>query len=117
VYIAPMHMDRYLGPDEVRGHVVALHRSDSRHLSGSMAAPEPAAPTEGFGKLLAGALTDVNDAQLSSMNMAQRMITDPDSVDIHDLTIAMAEANLSLSMSKALSDRAIRPYREIISVR
>ena len=39
------------------------------------------------------------------------MITDPESVDVHDVTIALAEANLSLSMTKAIIDRAIRAYR------
>jgi flagellar hook-basal body complex protein FliE len=112
-----MQMDRYLGPGEVEGHVVTLRRSDPRHLSGTQAPAQPAAATESFGRLLSSALSDVNDLQINSMNLAQRMVTDPDSVDIHDLTIAMAEANLSLSMTKALADRAIRAYREIISVR
>jgi flagellar hook-basal body complex protein FliE len=51
------------------------------------------------------------------MEMAQAMITDPDSVDIHDVTIALAEANLSLSMTKAIMDRAIRAYQEIVNLR
>ena len=45
------------------------------------------------------------------------MITDPDSVDVHDVTIALAEANLALSMTKAVVDRALAAYREIINVR
>ncbi|MBN1836230.1 MAG: flagellar hook-basal body complex protein FliE [Spirochaetales bacterium] len=76
-----------------------------------------AGPEEGFGRALAAALGQVNDLQTRSMDMAQAMITDPDSVDIHDVTIALAEANLSLSMTKAIMDRAIRAYQEIINVR
>jgi flagellar hook-basal body complex protein FliE len=77
----------------------------------------PPSPTASFGKLLFQAFGRVNDMQLESINMAQRMITDPDSVNVHDITIAMAEANLSLSMTKAIADRAIRAYREIINLR
>ena len=117
MYITPMRFDRYLGPEQVDGHVVALEQSDPRHLTGIRAAQPSRAPADGFGRLLTDALEGVNELQMRTRTLAQKMITDPDSVDIHDLTIAMAEANLSLSMSKALADRAIRAYREIISVR
>ena len=45
------------------------------------------------------------------------MLTDPNSVDIHDITLASAKATLSLSITKELMDRAIRAYKEIINVR
>jgi flagellar hook-basal body complex protein FliE len=51
------------------------------------------------------------------MDLTQRMITAPDSVDVHDVTIALAEANLAISMTKAIVDRALTAYREIINVR
>jgi flagellar hook-basal body complex protein FliE len=109
-----------LSASGLSGHIVELARSDPRHLTSSLApkTPAPAAgPEEGFGRALAAALGQVNDLQTRSMTMAQAMITDPDSVDIHDVTIALAEANLSLSMTKAIMDRAIRAYQEIINVR
>jgi flagellar hook-basal body complex protein FliE len=101
------------------GHIVDLARTDPRHLTGSLtpAPPAPTGPEEGFGHALAQALGQVNDLQNRSMDLAQAMITDPDSVDIHDVTIALAEANLSLSMTKAIMDRAIRAYQEIVNVR
>lgn len=108
-----------LSASGLSGHVIELARTDPRHLASSLA-PKPVQPTgpeEGFGRTLAAALGQVNDLQTRSMNMAQAMITDPDSVDIHDVTIALAEANLSLSMTKAIMDRAIRAYQEIINVR
>ena len=75
------------------------------------------ATAAGFGDLLVQALGRTNEMQLDTMRLSQQMITDPDSVNIHDVTIAMAEANLSLSMTKAIADRAIKAYREIISTR
>jgi flagellar hook-basal body complex protein FliE len=74
-------------------------------------------PVTGFKRLLAQAFGAVNDKQIDSTRLGQQMITDPESVNVHDITIAMAEANLSLSMTKAIVDRALRAYREIISTR
>jgi flagellar hook-basal body complex protein FliE len=118
----------------VQGHQVELKRSDPRHLAGSAGSSGSAAsagslrlpgsassatPTteSEFGKLFVSALNQVNDLQNRSMAMSEAMITDPESVDIHDITVALAEANLALSMTKAIVDRAIRAYRELLSVR
>lgn len=119
----------YLAIRELRGDAVSLTRTDPRHLRGfsrankaSMASPTAvtsltASPEANFGELLSRAFNQVNELQYNSMELGQRMITDPESIDIHDVTIAMAEANLSLSMTKAIVDRALRAYKEIISTR
>lgn len=109
----------YLSASDVSGHIVSLKRTDPRHLLGSVREVTglEVTPTEGFGRLLAQAFSSVNDQQIKADRLGRRMITDPDSVNVHDITIAMAEANLSLSMTKAIADRALRAYREIISIR
>lgn len=112
----------YLAVRELRGDTIRLTRTDPRHLGGfskvskasNVAAVSPEAD---FGELLARAFNQVNELQNNSMELGQRLITDPESIDIHDVTIAMAEANLSLSMTKAIVDRALRAYKEIISTR
>ena len=121
-----------LSPLSVQGHVVELSRTDPRHLSGSVAAgrtsaasgaqgtADPASvgtPTSGFGRLFFDALNNVNELQHTTMDLTETMLTDPDSVDIHDVTVAIAEANLALSMTKAIMDRAIRAYQEVINTR
>ena len=45
------------------------------------------------------------------------MIIDPESVDPHDVTIAMAKANTALALTKAVVDKSLRAYKEIISIR
>ena len=35
------------------------------------------------------------------------MLVDPDSVDAHDVTIAMAKANLSLNITRTVLDRVV----------
>jgi flagellar hook-basal body complex protein FliE len=107
-----------LSPGELTGNVVQLLRTDPRHLPAAGAPRrEEAAVEEGFGRLLARTLGEVNDLQHRSMALTQAMITDPDSVDVHDVTIALAEANLSLSITKGVLDRAIQAYREILNLR
>jgi len=105
-------------PLQAYGNIVNLARTDPRHFAGM---DEQVAPTksveQSFGDLLVGALNNVNDSQVTANTMAEQMITNPDSVDIQDVMIAGAEANLAISMTKAIVDRAIAAYREIINVR
>ena len=90
-----------------------------RRLPNVCSMPPPAAGgvEQKFGDLLLGALGNVNDSQLKAMDLSQRMITDPGSVNVEDVTIALADANLALSMTKSIVDRALAAYREIINMR
>ena len=116
----------FLDPTQAVGDVVKMARTNPRHLAGSaafggVAAGEQSASTGGaetaFGKLLMGALGNVNDSQINAAQLSQKMITDPSSVNVEDVTIALADANLAISMTKAIVDRALAAYREIINVR
>ena len=120
----------FIDPTQTVGDVVKLARTNPRHLGGigePTAAAGAAFPggqvgatsaaEQKFGDLLLGALGTVNDSQLTAMNLSQRMVTDPASVNVEDVTIALADANLALSMTKAIVDRALAAYREIINIR
>jgi flagellar hook-basal body complex protein FliE len=117
----------YLDPTQAVGDMVKMARTNPLHLAGtaafgSAAATDAPASSAGatetaFGKLLMSALGNVNDSQLNAATLSQRMITDPNSVNVEDVTIALADANLALSMTKAIVDRALAAYREIINVR
>ena len=110
-----------IDPSQASGDVVRLARTDPRHLAGlgeALSAPMGGSATEQkFGDLLLGALGSVNDSQLKAMDLSQRMVTDPGSVNVEDVTIALADANLALSMTKAIVDRALAAYREVINIR
>lgn len=120
-------MDRFLSPDMVHGHVVSLQRTDPRHIAGSAGAmSQSTAATDdrsssniesAFGDLFFGALRQVNDLQLTAIDRQRQMVLSPDSVDIHDVTIAIAEANLAIAATKQISDAAIRAYRELVNIR
>jgi flagellar hook-basal body complex protein FliE len=111
-----------LSTTQALGHRISLRTTDPRHISGAgKAAPQGNAaggdPEAGFGRLFLQSLSQVNDMQARAQDLSQALITDPDSVDIHEVTVALAEANLALSMTKAVIDRAIRAYREIVNIR
>ena len=109
-----------LSPEMVTGDTIRMLATDPRHFG--VHAPTTGADGRGngevsFGNLLMKALEGVNGRQQTAMELSQAMIVNPDSVDVHDVTIALANANLSLSIAKAVLDRGIRAYREIISIR
>lgn len=68
-----------------------------------------------FDQYLIDAVNYVNDKQQVSSDMTEKLITDPDSVDVHDITIAMAEANLSLSIAQNVIDRITQSWTKITS--
>jgi len=109
-----------MDPIQATGDVVKLARTNPLHLAGvgEAATGVVRGDTEQkFGTLLMGALGSVNNSQRKAMDLSQAMVTDPNSVNVEDVTIALADANLALSMTKAIVDRALAAYREIINVR
>ncbi len=109
-----------MDPIQATGDVVKLARTNPLHIAGAGEGPVSAARGDSeqkFGTLLMGALGTVNNSQLKAMDLSQAMVTDPNSVNVEDVTIALADANLALSMTKAIVDRALAAYREIINVR
>lgn len=107
-----------LGPKQVTGDMVQMKRTDPRHLDATGKIPgEQREAGTGFSYAFTQALNGVNDLQKQGTDLAEQMLIDPDSVDPHDVTIAMAKANTSLQMTKTILDNALKAYREIINIR
>ena len=111
-----------LDSTQAMGDVVKLARTSPLHMAGAggEAATEKAAGTgieQSFGEMLMGALGNVNDSQLTAMDLSQKMVTDSSSVNVEEVTIALANANMALSMTKSIVDRALSAYREIINLK
>ncbi len=73
--------------------------------------------TMSFEQTLLKAFDTVNNKQQVTTALAEQMIVDPESVDVHDVTIAMAEANLSLKMAQSIIDRLVKGWNEITTNR
>jgi flagellar hook-basal body complex protein FliE len=70
-----------------------------------------------FGDAMLKALEGVDSYQAKSEDLLQQMVVDPDSVDAQDVTIAMAEANLSLNLAKTILSRVVTAWKDVINTR
>jgi flagellar hook-basal body complex protein FliE len=88
-------------------------------LSGASAgtgAKSSAAPSS-FEDALLKALDGVSATQAKSDDILTKMVADPDSVDVQDVTIAMAEANMSLNLAKTILSRVVTAWKDVINTR
>ena len=70
-----------------------------------------------FQEAMLGALDKVSAYQQFASNLQQKAIVDPDSVDVHDITIAQAEANMSLNITRNVLNRLVQSWRDLINIR
>jgi flagellar hook-basal body complex protein FliE len=70
-----------------------------------------------FEQSMLQALDKVSGDQQFASGLAQRAITDPESVDIHDSTIAQAKADMSLSVTRNVLSRLVQGWRDVINTR
>ena len=70
-----------------------------------------------FEQVMLQALDKVSGAQQFTRSLQQQAIIDPDSVDIHDITIAQAEASMSLNITRNILSRLVQGWRDLINTR
>ena len=70
-----------------------------------------------FQDVMLSALDRVSAMQQNASNMHQMAITDPDSVNVHDITIAQAQANMSLNITRNVLNRVVQGWRDVINTR
>ena len=94
--------------------IQAIHRADKATEAASI---QPANQSKSFQSYLLDALSTVNSQQLDVTAVQEKLITDPDDVDIHDVTIAMAKARQSLNLAQTVIDRLVTCWNEITTTR
>ena len=70
-----------------------------------------------FQDYLLEAVNTVNSQQMDVTRLQEKVITSPDEVDIHDVTIAMSKARMSLNLAQSVIDRMITGWNEITTTR
>ncbi len=70
-----------------------------------------------FGSALLNALDGVNKDQVDASGAIETFLVDPDSIEAHDVTVAMAKANMSLNITRTVLDRVVRAWKDIINTR
>lgn len=70
-----------------------------------------------FEQTILKAFDEVNAKQVRVNELSEQMIVDPESVDVHDITIGMAEASLSLKLAQTVIDRLVKSWNDITLAR
>lgn len=100
------------------GDVVKMALTNPKHLDGGMKSSLLAeAGGDGFGEMVAEAIGRVSERQAAANDTFERMITNPDEVEIHDVTTAMATAEMGIRLTKAIVERAVKAYNDIVQMR
>ena len=110
-------MSGLFGTGDVTGDQVALNATHKSHFGVQQIKKNDETSSEEFVNALKGALGETNNLQQGLTDITQAYLTDPESVDVHDVTIAMSKANMSLEITKAVVDGALKAYNNIINIR
>lgn len=70
-----------------------------------------------FKDVLINTITDINKSQLNVSKVMEQAVLRPSSVDVHDFAIALSKASMNLSILKAVVERGIKAYQDIINIR
>ncbi|GHV15719.1 flagellar hook-basal body complex protein FliE [Spirochaetia bacterium] len=106
-----------LSANMVTGDTVPLKLTHPKHMvpGGQSLTEKTGAGT--FENIMLQSLDKVSGDQQFASSLAERAITDPGSVDIHDITIAQAKAGMSLNVTRNVLSRLTQAWRDIINVR
>ena len=97
--------------------VEKVHKSNQTTQTASIQPAAQAGTSKSFQSYLLDALSTVNSQQLDVNAVEEQLITNPDEVDIQDVTIAMAKARQSLNLAQTVIDRLITGWNEITTTR
>lgn len=84
---------------------------------GGMAGAAPGAPVEspGFGDILMEGLRQVDTKVAHADALVQRFAVD-DSIPVHQVTMALEEARLSVELAMQVRSRLVEGYRELMNM-
>ncbi len=110
-------MGDLFGTGAVTGDQVLLKATNKNHFGIQQAGAKDESAAEEFTSALKAALGETNNLQQGLSSITEAYLTDPESVDVPDVTIAMSKANMSLEITKAVVDGALKAYNIIINIR
>lgn len=99
----------------VRGEQISLVTTHPGHLGKADAAGEGL--PKSFGQMLFDSIDEISLQQTEAENLQLLAVTNPDLVNPETVTIAMAKAELSLSLAKKVMDEMIQAYKDITNLR
>jgi flagellar hook-basal body complex protein FliE len=112
----PKHLVPVKGSFSVGGSIVNGQGAVINEL-GKMIGSDAVTRAGSFDDAMLRALDGVSGAQKFADNLAERAITDPGSVDVHDVTIAQAEAEMALNITRTVLNRVVQVWKDLINTR
>ena len=125
--------DAYLHESAVKNYSVEMKRSHPGHIlppdspyfgSGNKVialeekiGAENATRAGTFEHVLLQALDKVSGAQQNASELQTQAIIDPDSVDIHDVSLAQAQAEMAIDIAQRILSRMVQGWRDLINTR
>ena len=101
----------------VKGDIIPLKTSQGGHFSGQQPVKASEDTSVNFANALTAAIEKVNDQQVHAESLAQQMVADPSSVEIHTVRIAAEKARMAITFTKSIADLAVKTYRELTNLR
>ncbi|MBN2436008.1 MAG: flagellar hook-basal body complex protein FliE [Spirochaetes bacterium] len=100
-----------------KGNSVTMKVSDPLHFDDNKKEKVNDNVSGSFKDMLVETIGKVNNLQVESDGLYQKMIYEPESVDIHQVMIAQQKAEIAISFTKAIRDEVIKSYRELTNLR
>lgn len=119
--------------ETVRGNMVSMKTTHEKHFALNPAMPgnigkniidlkektgaDAVVRSGVFEKTMLQALDRVSGDQQLASALSRQAITEPGSVDVHDITIAQAKASMSLNITRNVLSRLVQDWRDLINTR
>lgn len=103
--------------DQVKGQQVPMVTKHARHYKTEKKMQSPDNVERSFADMFKSAFNKVNSLQVNADELTRKMVVSPEKVSVHSVMIASQKAELALSMTKAVTDRVVRAYRNITTLR
>lgn len=97
---------------------VFVNKSHAKHIGSQEYMPSNSDHVAGsFAQALNQALENTNQLQLDAERLQIQMVTRPEEVDPHQVSIAQTKAELALSLAKAVTTRLVNGFKELQNFR
>lgn len=93
----------------------ALSQTGSIDTRVSRSLTKPAAPSEGFGRMLTDSLKQVNTMQNTKTDMVESFASGQ-TQNVHELMINLQKAGLAMQMTTAVRGKVLDAYRELVKL-
>lgn len=94
-------------------HMGSVSLVDTKINVGGIGDGNGVSKTGSFKNYLLEAVENMNSQQLNVAALQEQIVTDPDSVDIHDVTVSMAKAQMSLNLAQTVIERLVKGWNDL----